>query len=131
MRCIRGLCLWKLLVFCAAAFMGAENVSAEAVQIVGDANVVDGDTFDIGPVRIRIHGIDAPEAAQTCPTQSGQEWRCGTAATRRLVELIEGLRVTCIALERDNYGRIVARCLSPQGEDLAGVLTSEGLVTRI
>ena len=32
----------------------------------GTATVVDGDTLDLGPSRIRLFGIDAPELAQTC-----------------------------------------------------------------
>jgi len=31
-----------------------------------DAEVVDGDGRMIGPVAIRIHGIDAPEIGQRC-----------------------------------------------------------------
>ena len=35
-------------------------------QITGTATVTDGDTLRINDTRIRLHGIDAPEAAQTC-----------------------------------------------------------------
>ena len=35
-------------------------------DITGPARVIDGDTIDIAGERIRLHGIDAPESAQTC-----------------------------------------------------------------
>ena len=53
--------------------MGAGNAadvrSVESVRIAGGsgaftgpARVIDGDTLDVGGVRIRLHGIDAPES---------------------------------------------------------------------
>lgn len=75
----------------------------EPATIMGTARVVDGDTIDVGVVRIRLHGIDAPEAGLTCGRSSGGTWACGTAATNRLAELIEGRRVECEALDRDPY----------------------------
>ena len=35
-------------------------------DITGPARVADGDTIEIGSERIRLHGIDAPEATQGC-----------------------------------------------------------------
>ena len=53
--------------------MGAGNAAdvrrVESVRIAGGsgaftgpARVIDGDTLDVGGVRIRLHGIDAPES---------------------------------------------------------------------
>lgn len=81
---------------------------AEPAMISGTARVVDGDTMDVGVVRIRLHGIDAPEAGQPCGTADGGTWQCGTASTNRLAELIEGSQVECEALDRDLYGRIIS-----------------------
>ena len=37
-------------------------------DVTGKARVVDGDTIWIANTKIRLHGIDAPEAKQTCAT---------------------------------------------------------------
>ena len=39
---------------------------AAAQTVTGRASVTDGDTLEIRNVDIRLHGIDAPESAQTC-----------------------------------------------------------------
>ena len=49
-------------------------------DITGKARVIDGDTIEVGNERVRIHGIDAPEARQTC-TDGGREWTFGREAT--------------------------------------------------
>jgi len=95
-------------------------------RIVGIASVADGDTLDIGPIRIRLHGIDAPEAGQTCRRANGKSWQCGTEATNRLAELVEGREIECSARDRDAYGRIVATCMV-DGLDVNATLVEEGL----
>ena len=50
--------------------------SSKQEVLVGIPKVTDGDTIRIGNTRIRLHGIDAPEAKQTCAS-GGKEWRCG------------------------------------------------------
>lgn len=88
--------------------------------------MIDGDTLDLGAVRIRLHGIDAPEAGQQCRRASGRSWQCGTAATNRLAELAEGREVECHARDRDAYGRVIGECWA--GEiNLNALLVGEGL----
>lgn len=108
---------------CLTAFAGT---LAAAATITGTARIVDGDTLDVGVVRIRLHGIDAPEAGQTCLRANGRSWQCGTEATNRLAELAEGKQLECDALDRDQYGRIVAICRQG-GIDLNKALIDEGL----
>lgn len=102
------------------------DARAEPARVIGLARIVDGDTLDVGVVRVRLHGVDAPEAGQTCRRADGRPWPCGTEATSRLAELAEGKQVNCDALDRDQYGRIIARCLH-NGIDLNGILIDEGL----
>jgi endonuclease YncB( thermonuclease family) len=35
-------------------------------DVTGPASVIGGDTFEVQGEQIRLHGIDAPEARQTC-----------------------------------------------------------------
>ena len=59
----------------AAAFLSLVLVAAGAAgaAISRKASVTDGDTLKVGPERIRLHGIDAPESAQSCRA-SGKTW---------------------------------------------------------
>ena len=66
--------------------------------VAGPARVIDGDTLSIGDVRIRLEGIDAPEAGQTCKSRSGVSWPCGSAATAALERLIAGWPVRCVGI---------------------------------
>jgi endonuclease YncB( thermonuclease family) len=75
----------------------------------GIPRIIDGDTIRIGNTRIRLHGIDAPEAKQTC-TAGGKEWSCGREATNALVDIFGEHWVSCSQRDRDRYGRIVAVC---------------------
>jgi len=104
----------------------AAAFAAVAPDVRGLAEVSDGDTLRIGATRIRIFGIDAPEAGQRCDQGEKGSWRCGRAATDRLRELIGGRPVRCIPRDRDKYGRLVASC-SVSGIDLGGRMVSEGL----
>ncbi len=96
-------------------------------DITGQARVIDGDTIDIAGQRIRLHGIDTPEANQLCEAD-GKQWRCGQDATFALANLIGRTWVTCIERDRDRYGRIVAVCKvgGPKGQDLGAWMVAEG-----
>jgi len=73
------------------------------------ARVVDGDTLDLNGARIRLYGVDAPEAGQTCE-RNGAAWPCGAAATQALSDFISGREVSCVEVDRDRYGRAVSTC---------------------
>ena len=75
-------------------------------------------------LRIRLHGIDAPESAQTYRA-GGKTWPCGAAARRALRERIAGWPVECAERDRDRYGRIVAVC-RVDGADLNAWMVSQG-----
>lgn len=96
-----------------------------AATIEGRARVIDGDTLEIQGERIRLHGIDAPETAQTCRRPSGKEWQCGQEAAVALSERIGRRPVACEGQERDTYGRLIAVC-SVSGAELNRWLVTEG-----
>ena len=65
------------------------QVGCTSAGVSGRARVVDGDTLDVGAVRVRLHGVDAPESRQSC-VAGGRRWACGERATRALAERIGG-----------------------------------------
>ena len=103
-------------------WVGVPMARASRSTVSGSARVVDGDTLDVGAVRIRLHGVDSPESRQSC-VAGGRRWACGERATRALAGRIGGRTVACE--ERDRYGRIVAVCRDG-GEDVNAWMVSQG-----
>jgi endonuclease YncB( thermonuclease family) len=97
-----------MLIVMALACRCSATIAAEV--IVGPARVVDGDTIQLGDARVRLEGIDAPEAKQTCMNATGREWPCGRAASRELQQLVSKREVRCEADARDDYGRLLGIC---------------------
>ena len=94
----------------AAAVMAVAFAAATAAQTVtGRASVTDGDTLEIRDVDIRLHGIDAPESAQSC-LDDGQRWPCGRRSANALHAKIDRGTVRCEGRDRDRYGRLIAVC---------------------
>jgi endonuclease YncB( thermonuclease family) len=93
--------------------------------VAGHARVVDGDSLELNGARIRLHGIDAPEARQECRDRAGHPYACGRASARALATAIAGRTVTCRAVEHDRYDRDVAIC-SVDGSDLAETMVRAG-----
>ena len=91
----------------------------------GPATVIDGDTIIVADERLRLHGIDAPELDQTF-WYRGQQILCGTMAMAALQALTVGIELTCRIVEYDVYGRLVAKCYSPNGVDIGGRLVLAG-----
>lgn len=100
-------------------------IAAPALADVrGVARVIDGDTLEVAGTTVRLFGIDAPEAGQSCEGD-GRAWPCGDWAGSELRRLIGGHRVLCEQVDTDRYGRMVARC-SVSGRDLGAALVESG-----
>lgn len=119
--------MWFLAGLMAVVVLLAGPVKAERVQ-PSAIYVVDGDTIRFAGVSWRLVGLDTPE---TYRPQCDYELALGQAATARLRELVmSGRGVDLVALPgRDQYDRGLAR-LFIGGENIADILTSEGLARR-
>jgi endonuclease YncB( thermonuclease family) len=95
-------------------------------KIIGRAFVIDGDTMEIQHIRIRLFGIDAPEALQKCKGARGTTYRCGQDATVSLEDMVRGKMVHCDQRDTDQYERAVAIC-TVDGIDLNASLVESGL----
>jgi micrococcal nuclease len=86
--------------------------------------ISDGDTFtgldsQNRQVKIRLHGIDAPEKAQAF----------GNVARKALGDLIEGKTVEVQQVDKDRYGRVVAN-VHIGGTHVNRELVAKGLAWR-
>ena len=104
----------------------AEPKKSNKPTLSGVPRIIDGDTIRIGNTRIRLHGIDAPEARQTCTIADGTEWRCGQEATNALVRIVGERQVSCSQRDTDRYGRIVAVCRAGSVDLTPGWLARAG-----
>ncbi len=95
-------------------------------DVAGKIRVIDGDTLDVEGTRVRLFGIDAPEAGQSCTSANGAEWQCGAWVTSVVRARFEGRQTRCDTKDTDRYGRTVARCFVGE-RDISQVLVQEGL----
>lgn len=93
--------------------------------IEGVAQVLDGDTIQLGTLRVRLFGLDAFEAEQMCTTLAGESYGCGGRATRALVDKIDGKAVSCMPRGNDAYNRQLAIC-RVGATDLSAWMIREG-----
>lgn len=114
-------------IFAIALFLVAVPVSAQ--DISGPARAADGDSLDLSGISVRLHGVDAPELAQSCQ-RDGSTWMCGREAQGRLASLIAGRQVVCDQKDVDDYGRIVAACRAGS-TDLGGAMIDAGLAVAL
>ncbi|MXO70278.1 thermonuclease family protein [Alteraurantiacibacter buctensis] len=114
------------IAFLALALIAAPS-SVAAETIVGTGSAVDGDSLAVDGAQVRLHGIDAPELDQPCRL-NGETWACGQESKAQLEALLAVGPVTCMGVERDTYGRLLATCRVGQF-DLNRTMVSEGWAT--
>lgn len=78
--------------------------------IRGIARVINGDTLNMNGHYIRLYGIDAPEADQTCANKSGRSYACGKTAATWLRDWITDGELECRIMQRDANGNMVGVC---------------------
>ena len=99
--------------------------TADGSIISGRAVAVDGDSLLVGTTRVRLWGIDAPEAKQDCNDTAGRWYACGREAQHALSDAIGRDTVSCTVVEMPSYDRQVARCTAG-GRDLGEAMVRSG-----
>lgn len=94
-------------------------------RVVGPAKIADGDTLFVGGETIRLHGIDAPELDQIV-WWNGEQVACGMMSMAALEALTAGMDIRCEGIDRDRFGRLVAKCFLPNGTDVGERLVASG-----
>jgi endonuclease YncB( thermonuclease family) len=87
-----------------------------AMQLLGSAHVIDGDTIVVEHRTVRLKGIDCAERGTVL----------GNAAAAYLRSRIEGQVVLCKLTTEKTHGRNVGICFGPDGKDLNAELVSAG-----
>ncbi|MVO16108.1 hypothetical protein GO984_09815 [Rhodobacteraceae bacterium CY05] len=89
--------------------------------------VIDGEVLALGKLKIRLIGIDVPEAAQQCNSQSGDSWDCAGRASDRVQDIMDlAERVECFSSQPESRGHYIATC-DADGQDVGALLVAEGL----
>lgn len=114
--------LCTLFVYGTASIAHAAEI--KDTKLLTITKVTDGDSLRAGEIRIRLHGIDAPEMRQIC--QAGGDYSCGKSAQAYLASVL-GRNVTlkCDHLDTDRYGRFVMRCYH-RGVDISAGMVRAG-----
>ncbi len=114
-------CLGRLTAGAAFALIATAPLAENTA-----VRVVDGDTVEIAGTTYRLHGIDAPEAGQTCNRADGKVWPCGRQAIETLEALVSAGELSCDDRGADSYGRTIGVC-TIGSEDINAKLVSLGL----
>jgi endonuclease YncB( thermonuclease family) len=95
---------------------------------VRDAGTLEAGLLPTGTVVIRLEGIDAREADETCKKEGGKSWPCGAKARAALTLFIRSRAVTCTLPQGGETKDFAARC-SVMGQDLPIWLVRQGWAT--
>ena len=108
----------------------SNEAAAEGVveEVFGRAaRIVDGDTFWLARLKVRLWGVDSPELQQGCVAE-GKVWHCGEEARAKLRSIVAGGEVRCVVRGR-SYDRVVGRCFVGS-EDIGEALVVGGLAVE-
>lgn len=95
--------------------------------IYGTARVVNADTLLIQGKYLKLFGVDAPEANQTCANKQGRSYPCGKEAALWLRNWVSNYEVDCRILKQDSKGNMIGTCAL--GEyDIGAALINAGWV---
>ena len=121
---LMGVCIIFAIVILALP-VPASSADIEIKRLTITA-ISDADSLRAGKLRLRLHGIDAPELRQRCFDEAGQLYNCGQRAKDFLHSILKiGAQIDCQHLDTDRYRRLIVRCFH-QGQDIAGQVVRAG-----
>lgn len=92
--------------------------------VVGQAQVLDGITMQVGESTVRLYGLKAPGVDQVCHLD-GEAVSCGAEAKAALEKLLGDSEVKCTTKGTDNRKRTLATCKA-DGIDLNKGMVESG-----
>lgn len=102
------------------------NLLENLPVIYGQAKIINADTLSIRGRIVKLFGIDAPEANQTCSNQRGQPYNCGREAVTWLQDWLSTYEVECRIMKQDPKGALLGVCMLGD-YDIAAALVNAGL----
>jgi endonuclease YncB( thermonuclease family) len=94
-------------------------------RVVFNSVITAAGVFDLNGMSIVLSGIDVVSADETCKTNGGRDWPCGTAARTAFRAYVRNRALNChLPVSRQDKA-IVAECLL-QGADPAEWLVAQG-----
>jgi succinoglycan biosynthesis protein ExoI len=115
------------LAAAAALALALGGPAQAADELSGPAKVRGPETLAIAGARVRLSGVEAPDAAARCATATG-EASCEEAATAALEALAAVGPVTCTKERRLGHGYFLGHCRGADGTDPAEQMLREGLL---
>lgn len=94
-------------------------------DLVGSAQVLAGNTLQIGDVKIRLHGTRSPAPGQLCEDAKGRSYDCGARARDWLSDTISGKTIACHGDKIFRDGLLRAICYRG-GLNLNGAVVNAG-----
>ena len=73
-------------------------------------NAIDGETLYLLGTEVKLFGMDAVEAEQTCQNAEGADYPCGQRATHALQSLLQQRQVVCLPLFAVSAERVLGAC---------------------
>jgi len=121
---------WPIMVLSLVGFFAVTNTvfcaESSSSKMLTITKITDGDSLRAGDIRIRIHGIDAPEMRQICHDKQGDAYHCGVTARDYLASALGDKAVLrCEHLDTDRYQRFVMRCYH-RGIDIGAGMVRAG-----
>ncbi len=112
------------LIFLVIALAGPPG-SASAQELTGKPRIIGGDSLTVAGRHLRLYGIDAPEAGQSCRLGNGKTYDCGLVSKTALMDLTAGVAVTCRLRDEKSDTIPYATCFAG-GYDLSHGMTHTG-----